>query len=648
MHGQYPEQIRHRIGGDPAPGLPTELDNSRHQPHTEQETAATSMTMHIPQRFFVALVSAFWLSGTAQVTAQTTAVQADSLMDDAFAVPQGAADAPNTLIFVHAGSDLGQDFNKLNQEQLDEAIGAGQLRVVNLFTFTGKDSSIWANLALICGGAKAYPATRAALLGDAGKAALSTIDDTGDQAPLRALIGAAYDSAGLEAGLVDYCAFDRGHALRYLAEWNRAQDTYLGQGADIYTIWPSLVLNGTQMPVETVNAWLSAFVASADQAKMQDNPNQPTPVPPAAPVEVATPTAPEALDAPALVQVPALAAPEAAPDTADNPAPLAPAPAPVVAETAPEAPAETTPPDLTLADQTPDLSPMATTAPPPKPAAAPVTALTTRPPYPAPAASAVGRIPSDQCGVWGHSLADCLGYMRGLDQATTLDQTLPMPDAEPPEQALVLITSQNLSLFDKSGTECLLDQEEASGDSFAALYNCAAANGRSAPALELTGLPPRQQAPRLDMRLGTNPGTEMRQCHTLGQLSRIAAPLWQIDSETCQATAPLSTASFRFHPGTGGTLILSVKPAAELPGGDALYPGIAVDGTVISSGQADWTGDGWDISLGQVGDAARAVSRGMFLEARLSEGSGDALYRLPLLGSSQAMKAVTGCNSDGN
>ncbi len=585
--------------------------------------------MHIPGRFIVALIGVFWLFGAAQATAQTAAVKAESLMDSAFAVPQGAADAPNTLVFVHAGSDLAQDFNGLNEEQLGEAISAGQLRVVNLFTFTGKNSSIWANLALICGGAKGYHATRAALLGNEAKAALSAIDTTGDQAALRALIGAAYDSVGLDAGLLAHCAFDRGHALRYLAEWNRAQDTYFGQGADLYTLWPAFALNGKQMPAQTVNVWLTAFVATAEQAKMREDLNIATAM-----------------------------APATAADT--NTLPDEPGPAPVVAETAPEAPADAANTDLAAADQTPDVAlgavPEATTeataAPAPELAAAPVIApmisLATRPPYPAPAASAVGRIPSVQRGVWGHSLADCLDYVRGLDQATTLDQALPTPDADDPAQALFLITSQNLSLFDASGTECLLDREEASGDSFAARYTCTAGNGQTAPALELTGLPTRQNVPRLDLRRGTNAGTEMRQCRTLGQLGRIAAPLWKIDSQTCRATAPLSNASFSFHPGADDTLILSVKPAAELPGADALYPGIAVDGTVISTGQADWTGNGWDISLGQASDAVRAVSRGMFLEARLSEGTADALYRLPLLGSSQAMKAVMGCSSGGN
>ncbi|MEJ2019397.1 MAG: hypothetical protein P8X51_14245 [Maritimibacter sp.] len=573
-------------------------------------------------------------------------------MDPAYAVEQGVQDAPNRLVFVHAGSDLGGDFDGLNAEAFQHAVELGQLNVTHLFTFTGEESSIWANLSLICAGTAGYEATREALLSEAGKTALTAIDQAGDQTPLREVISTAYDSAGVEADKVENCAFNRAKAVQYLSDWNRAQDSFLGQGADLYSNWPSFALNGTQMSAATVNSWFSVMIARAEQDQhraMADATEAPesdaqTPVTapdPAASDQIATAT--EASDEATSQESSPAPEPEASQDApaivvADSE--QAPAPAETDTLTTATATQATTPPSAPAASETPATSEAETAEPEVSLPAAPATHA----PYPTATASADARIPALARGIWAHSLADCLSYLDGLETPTSLDATLPPSGKETTDQALLLITSQNLSFFDQAGTECLLQQQDGSGDSYGARYHCIS-NHQDGPAVEITGLPPVKTVPRLDFRLAGADGVEMRQCRSLGQLSHLAAPLWQIDESHCTATAPLHDASLTFGI-EAENLVLQVAPAQVFAGAAELNPAIRIDGRALGESSGSWTGEHWEFALGGFSEASTRIGRAMFLETRLSGGEGDTLYRLPLLGSSAAMKAIRSCAAD--
>ena len=305
-----------------------------------------------------------------------------ALLDPAFRIDAGDADAPHHLLIVEAGSDLAGPDQRPDDDSLAAAIASGQVRISRLFTYTGADSSIWTNLALICAGADAFPALRAALTIEAGRDAVATIDSTGDLDPLRTLLSGAYAAAGVAQSVLEDCAFSRTKAVRYLADWSRKRDDYEWKGVNYYDDWPVYIWDETPQTAAEIETRLAEVAPPAGGVAETDDAQEPLtepPVPQAAglrPDGLAPPdpvpgpdldpdAAPQgnvnASSRPADAPVPAPAAPDPLQAADDTPEPVRP-PAPEP-QSAPEPPAEPATPDAAPQDLEVSALPDATATP---------------------------------------------------------------------------------------------------------------------------------------------------------------------------------------------------------------------------------------------------------------------------------------------
>ncbi len=190
----------------------------------------------------------------------------EALMGAEFTIDVGDTDAPNRLIVVRDGAALAAE-GGVAPDLLARAVAAGAVRITHVFTYSGRSSTIWANLALICAG-PALGATEAALISGEGRSALEAVETSGDTEALRGLIAAAYALGGQEAGKVEGCALDRGLALRYLADWTSVQER-IGWRGDTYLDRPPVyVLNDKPVAAGWLDAWLAAQVPA--EAVMED------------------------------------------------------------------------------------------------------------------------------------------------------------------------------------------------------------------------------------------------------------------------------------------------------------------------------------------------------------------------------------------
>ena len=182
--------------------------------------------------------------------------EAGALVGEEFTIGEGAATAPNHLIQVRDGAALASK-GAVTPDRLTRAVAAGVLRITHVFTYSGRNSTIWANLALICAG-PALGVTEAALMSVEGRRALEDTDNGRGTDALAALIAGAYDLGGQDGTLVGECALDRGHALAYLADWTRAQERIGWRGETYLDRAPSYVLNGKPVTAGWLDAWLAA------------------------------------------------------------------------------------------------------------------------------------------------------------------------------------------------------------------------------------------------------------------------------------------------------------------------------------------------------------------------------------------------------
>lgn len=183
----------------------------------------------------------------------------EAVLEPAFRIDEGEAGAAHRLVIVEAGDDLAPENARPDPAALARAIAAGDLRVTRLFTYTGSDASIWANLALICGGIGGFEALRPSLSDAAGRAALTAADASGDLTALRRLVEDAYGEAGVPAGQAETCAFDRGRALAYLAEWSAKRESVIWRGVNFYDNWPVYVWDDTPVALADLNSRLAAL-----------------------------------------------------------------------------------------------------------------------------------------------------------------------------------------------------------------------------------------------------------------------------------------------------------------------------------------------------------------------------------------------------
>ncbi len=268
-----------------------------------------------------------------------------ALMDPAFRIAEGDSAAPAALVIVHAGNALAGEAAQLPRAALTPALEAGALSVTHLFTYTGRDSSIWANLALICAGPDGFSATYGALASDAAQTALAAIDAGHGRDAFEALVASAYGAAGLDPSRGPDCAFNRSKALAYLAEWTDKREAGAWRAISLYDSWPVFVLDGEVMRVAALRARLDALTPPqpphAALPARDDTASATSAIDPA-PTQ-ASDTQPEADVAGAPPEMPDAAPPAAAPQI---PAAVVPAPAPALAETTEQSPGAASP-DMT-------------------------------------------------------------------------------------------------------------------------------------------------------------------------------------------------------------------------------------------------------------------------------------------------------------
>jgi tetratricopeptide (TPR) repeat protein len=559
----------------------------------------------------------------ARTTQRIAAISYDpaALMAPEFRIEEGAPEAAARLVIVEAGNELAPTGEGLDPDALTAAIGEGALHLTRVFTYTGQDSAIWANLALICGGRAAYPAMSAALRGETGREAIAAIDTAGDLAPLRALVGEAYAAAGVDDARLEACAFNRGQALRYLAEWSEKHDSLAWKGVNFYDFWPVYLWNDAPITAEEVNALLLALLPAEPETPAPALRDEPEAVEPPSQSEDATPPS-EQDSPPEPSQVEAGPAPE--PEL-----PLAPTPEPA------EAPAMA---DLPGAESLPDEDAPAPARDDPDPSAPREPDL----PVPVPV-TAEGRVPAELRGIFAPGLVDCLAYGTRREAAAALDDILPgLNPLDGPSIGTVLLASQRLHLFNATDTECGLAAlpETQSGDLWRGAFTCTNVLAPDvATPLDLVRVEGDGPAPWLEARLGAAEPVTLIQCRPFGLLGRDAAPLWGFDEADCRLRAPVSGATFAFEAGADGRLALLVSPAA--PPGNATAPRLSLDGIAWGTGTATGDGAAWRFDLGPFPQASERLGLGLFLDV---SGAGDgAPLRLPLLGSSAAMARLSTC-----
>ncbi len=591
----------------------------------------------------------------------------EAVMSDGFLVIEGDETAPDTLHFVHAAPDLDRDYAGLHREALARAVDAGALRLVHLFTYTGREASIWGNLLLICAGPDGFAATHAALARADGRAALAAAD-SGDFTALESLGTAVYAAAGLDPDLVRSCARDRSHATRYLADWQAHRDAEAWRGVNLLDHWPVWVLNGTSVGPETVMARLAeiapAPVASetVPAAPEATDPAEPEATDPAAP-EATDPAVPEATDPaepeatdPAEPAEPDAMSAEAPADIGADPDPQTPDPGPedepVAAETAVADTPEVAPEEAPArAEDPPPQAPADGTAVETAPQGAPEATADTRanaplfPTRPEPVDDA--RVPVELRGIYAPSLAACLAYLDAIDSPAQIDAVLPkMNPLDGPVLGTILVTSRRVYLFNPLDTECAIaGAGDDRAEDWRGAFTCASplAPG-SGTAMQLTRAPADGTAPRISAQFGTGAPVALRQCRALGQLGQAFAPLWSRDGRACTAAVPVGPGRFTFSVDDDGNLILRVAPS-DIPG-DAGKTELhaVVDGVPLTKTGGRWDGTGWQMSLEEFDAAADRLGWGMFLDVRATGGGFEA--RLPLFGSSAAMKALAACAPD--
>lgn len=520
---------------------------------------------------------------------------AAALMDPAFVVTEGAPGAAARLVIVHAGNDIAREEALLPRAALAPALAAKALGVTHLFTFTGQDSAIWANLALICAGAEGFSPTWKALAGEPARAALEAIDTGRGRGEFEALVSVAYAAAGLEAGRGPDCAFNRGKARAYLAAWSDKREAEAWRGGTIYDAWPVFVFDGMVMSAAEVRSAVAALIP-----------------------DKTTETA-----ALAMPQEETFAGAEVA---------LA-----VGAETQTNADSAAV---HTVADPEPTADADAEPAASPAPDAAPL-------PAGFGPVDAAARLAAELRGIWAPSLVDCIAYSKAIADPDRLDTALPgLNPLDGPPIGTVLLTSRRMLLFNAVATGC--DLVSVADEAGTLLARLACRNG-IAPGIvtpmTLAGLEAAGPAPRLAVRFGAQDRIELLQCRPLGALGRDFAPLWQIDPETCSVSAPVTGARFVFAVETGAmVLTITPDPVPDFAAGGALA--LALDSTPLKS-SGTWQAGAWRGDLGPFAAIADRLATGLLLEVTAS-GPGEAAapwqHTLPLLGSGRAMAALAACS----
>lgn len=553
-----------------------------------------------------------------------------AMMDPAFRVVEGDEDAPHAVVIVHAGNDLAREAGMHDPAPLAAAIDAGLARVTHLFTYTGDDSAIWANLALICAGSEGFATVYAALATPEARAAMDDIDAGRGRDAFEARITAAYDAAGLRPDQATDCAFNRAKALAYLADWTARRDSIAPQGSALYDTWPLYVLDGVPVLPSTLHEALVAPGHGDDRPEIKAGSQARTGPDPVARENAA-------------------AAEDAARAGFDDTAPrelAAPARAPVLRpRVATLAPAERPDPIALLPDG-PELAPLPVARAPAQTAAAPLAGPVLPEGIGPPDTEA--RIPAQLRGIWAPSLVDCIAYTDAIASPATLDAALPgLNPLDGPPIGTVLLTSRQMHLFNALGTGCGLiavnETEDEAAPWTAELVCTTAIAPETVVPLTLTRTDGAGPAPRFSARFGAQTGVELIQCRPLGALGRDFAPLWQTDLPGCALRAPVAGGQFTFTADAGG-LTLGVTPDAPPDGMDESRLEIALDGVPLASGGAPENG-AWRISLAEGAAAAERLALGLLLEVRAVDPSGTPVWSrvMPLLGSTRALATLEGC-----
>jgi len=552
-----------------------------------------------------------------------------ALMTPEFRIAEGPPDADDRLVIVEAGNELVAAEAGLDPAALAGAIENGRLQLTRIFTYTGQDSAIWANLALICGGREAHAALRAALTAEDGRAALATVDGTGDLAPLKTLVGEAYAQSGLGDTALDDCAFNRGRALRYLAEWTDKHESLAWKGVNFYDFWPVYIWNDTPVTLNEARGLVAQKLPADPETGALKEPQH------VGENEAVTP--PEDQDGrrdgeaeqaagvatPPEVEPPLVAVAES---EAGDPQP---AEAPDRAEPA----RDDSPPEAREPDPAPDQS--ETTLPP-----EPMQATTTRAHAPV---IAEGRVPVELRGIYAPDLVSCIAYDDRLEATEALDEILPALNAlDGTPIGTVLLASQRFHLFNATSTECglaaLPDIEP--GAPWRGEFSCANALAPNViTPLELVRIESEGPAPQLEARLGSADPVALIQCRPFGLLGRDAAPLWNFVEAECRLRAPVNDTALDFRADAEGRLVLHISPDGALAGATA--PRLGLDGVEWETDAPTLEGTAWRFDLGAFRAASERLGLGLFFDVTGADG-GVAL-RLPLLGSAAAMARLATC-----
>ncbi len=569
----------------------------------------------------------------------------EAVMSPEFQVVQGRDTAPHTLHFVHAATDLAGDYAGIDREALTRATKAGVLRIVHLFTYTGDSGSIWGNLTAICAGSQGYEAAHAALASAAGVEALNAAG-TGNLTPLETLLGGIAERAGLAPEALGNCALYRSQAARYLADWQTHREAGAWQGINLLDHWPVLVLDGTPLGPRALSDRLAAIAhpgpaAEAGPAETGTADTEPEGTGPAEAGTAETGSDPADGPSPAPSEAPA-----PAPDPAPNAAPSGPAPGTATPEAPSEAPSQGT--GATATEATAEAAAPGASAP--QDPATPEAPLFPDRPQPAEGA----RVPVALRGIYAPSLAACLAYLERIENPGRIDTVLPPanPPATEPDAPLlgtILVTSRRAYLFNILGTECAISGAGAgagaggTGTAWQGDFTCASPLAPEArPTLHIAPATADGSAPRISAGFGGEQPVTLRQCRALGQFGRAFAPLWTQDDAACRVSVPLENSRLVFSLDPDGALLVGVTPAQPPQGAENMVLAAAVDGTPPPGGHTgSWDGEAWRLSLGPFEAAAERLGWGMFLDLRSSSGGFEA--RLPLFGSSAAMKQLRSC-----
>lgn len=580
---------------------------------------------------------------------QSAGFPSASLMKNEFTIFEGVEMAPNDLVFVHSAKRLEQDFTTLSEVNLMHAVTKGQIKITHLFTYSGEDSSVWGNLALICAGPKGFAAASRAMRSEPGQIALRAVEKSGGLGIFRSFLQGAYAAAGIDPELVESCALDRAHALRYLQDWNAKYETQGWNGENLYETAPQLILNAAPISATSLNDWLGTLEGMGDQAHSPARDAPLTDSPPISPPELG-----DVADALGQVapntdqQDPILAARAPEVDVETAPAPVA---APILQPLA-EHQIVTPFPDPTVVDigHSQSVEQSENVLPKSQPTTSVLEAAGTSVTLSArsrPVAAEGQRLPPALRGIWSTSVAGCIEYDTAMATAKDLNASIPAiaPLSNSPGMT-ILITSRILDLRNSTETECGLSRSSVRDDLVQAEYSCSSplVPSRSS-SLSMRQIQPRATPPRIEIQFGEESKTEFLQCRTLGQVGANFAPLWRLDDSACSVLAPLGDIALFFQPGKDESISVKIIPGRPVSDPGALPFDLSIDGLSLANGTADRDSLGWTISLGKFDKVADAISQGMFLDISTTGGSLPARVTLPLLGSGSAMKALEACRT---